>query len=252
MRKRRVLWLCTILVVVLLVSPFIPGSPINLRDIFYEGGRSYDNHSADYWIKSLESPDASERHDAVYALGAIGAEAPDAVAAIARRMLVDTDEDVRIAASLALLKMLPVSRSAVSELAKALGDSQEEVRMNAALTLSRLREAARPAVPALLLALANDENDTNAKVHFMTIRQVVILALGRASSGDAIAVPALLAVLKKSPTRETRSVTARALGEIGVAAEPAIPDLEKLLTDPHRDVSQAAESALRKIRAQGS
>jgi HEAT repeat protein len=248
MTIRRKLWVWLFFIVVVISIPLIPGSPLHLRDVFYEGGRSYDNHSADYWIRTLESSEANRRQDAVYALGSMGAEAPDAVSAIARRMLVDTDDDVRIAASLALLKMLPVSRTAVAELAKALGDTQDEIRMNAALTLSRLRQEARPAIPALLKALEHEGNDTNVNVHFMTIRQVVILALGRASSGDAVAVPALLALLNKSPTMQTRLVLARALGEIGVSAKTAIPALEMLLTDPNPDVSQAATRALRQIQ----
>src|SRR5690242_1491847 len=129
MTKRRKLWLLSILLVLAISAPLIPGSPVYLSNLLYSDGRSYDNHSAGYWIKTLDSPNARDRHQAVFALGAIGSEAPDAVPAIARRMLEDDDRDIRSASALALLKMVPVSRAAVAELAQALSDSYDHVRM---------------------------------------------------------------------------------------------------------------------------
>jgi HEAT repeat protein len=46
-------------------------------------------------------------------------------------------------------------------------------------------------------------------------------------------------------------VAARALGTIGPAAGEAVPALEKLLTDDHQEVRQAAADALKKIKAAG-
>lgn len=51
-----------------------------------------------------------------------------------------------------------------------------------------------------------------------------------------------------SKNSNTRYVTAMTLGELGMSAQSAIPDLEKLRDDPDKDVRNAADRALNHIR----
>src|SRR5436305_1937543 len=78
------------------------------------------------------------RHRAIFALGAIGPEAGEAVPALSAILVEDPDPRNRNRAALALSKMHPASRAAVPALARALADEEPWVRMNAALALSRL------------------------------------------------------------------------------------------------------------------
>jgi HEAT repeat protein len=247
MRRRYVLWLAAVLVLAAVAAILIPDSPVYLPNLIVREGQSYDGHSTRYWIKALKSPDLKVRHQAIFALGAIGDPAGEAVPALAALMLEDPDRGIRIDSALALSKMDPASRAAVPELAQALGDSEPWVRMNAAIALSRLRTDSRPAVPALIEALQDKGNDTDLRAFTCTIQEMVALALGRASAGSAEGVPALTAALKSAGTVGMRRSAARALGEVGAPARPAVPDLQALLTDRNGDVRETAEEALKKI-----
>jgi HEAT repeat protein len=51
------------------------------------------------------------------------------------------------------------------------------------------------------------------------------------------------------PDWEVRARSARELGELGAAAEAAVPALEEAISDEHGDVCVAASDALSRIRA---
>lgn len=53
----------------------------------------------------------------------------------------------------------------------------------------------------------------------------------------------------KHPEWERRAAAAQALGDLGRAAEPAVPALEEAISDDHGDVCLAASDALSRIRA---
>lgn len=55
--------------------------------------------------------------------------------------------------------------------------------------------------------------------------------------------------LLAAPDFKVRALAARNLGKMGAAAEPAIPELEKLLEDDNEKVRDIAQEALDKIRA---
>lgn len=252
MTKRRTLWLVAALVVLAALAVLIPGSPAHLPTLMGGGyfGQYHDGHSAGYWRDGLKSPDAEARRRAIFALGAIGPDAGEAVPALAVILREDPDAEARQQAALALSKMAPASRAAVPALAEALADEEPFVRMNAALALSRLRAEARPAVPALIEALKDEDNRTNVGRFAATIAEAVALALGRASAGSADAVPALTEALAAARTVGMREARARALGEVGAEARPAVPQLQALLQDKNVDVRWAAEDALRKIEGE--
>lgn len=252
MRKSRKLWLAGAILGTLPVVVLTSGSPLQLALFFDVRGRYYDNHTPAYWVKKLHDPAPQVRYQALFALGSIGAEAEEAVPEVAKVLLEAPEGEIRSEAALALGKMAPASRAAVPALAEALADIHLPVRMNSALGLFRLGADAQPAVPALLRALEDEANQTNLGKFFLTIREIAILALGRASAGSSEAVPALLAILHDSAPDETWLVAARALGEIGPAARPALPRLQALLTEGSSTLHDAAEKALRKIAGEAA
>jgi HEAT repeat protein len=66
--------------------------------------------------------------------------------------------------------------------------------------------------------------------------------------GPAADLAPLLAGLS-DPDWEVRKRSAEALGDLGAAAQPAVPDLEEAISDEHGDVCLAASDALSRIRA---
>jgi HEAT repeat protein len=241
-----VLWAIVALLLLAAVAVLIPGSPVYLQN-WLERGPSHDGHGIPYWVKALGSSNAQSRYQAIFALGAMGPDAGEAVPALAAVLAKDPDAEARHQAALALLKIGPPARAAVPELAEALDDEEPAVRMNVAILLHRLGPEARPAVPALIKALKREGNQTNLRAFHFTIQEMAALALGRASAGTAEGVPALTAFLEDAGTAERREYAARALGAVGSEARPAVPQLRPLLKDPSGVVREAAEEALQRI-----
>jgi HEAT repeat protein len=247
MKSRYILLPLSGIVILALFAVLIPASPIYLEKII--NWDSFSNgHSTGYWMGDLENSDAKVRREAIHNLGRLGAGAGEAVPALGAILLEDTDPNNRREAALALSKMAPASRAAVSALAQALEDKELFVRRNATVALLALGEEARPAVPALIRALKDKTNRTNLDEFTFTIQQTMALTLGEASAGSSEAVPALLEALKAAEdSLEMRLCAARGLGAIGPPAQPAVPQLRTLLKDQSSDVRKAAGEALEKI-----
>ncbi len=246
MFRRRRLRLAGSVVAFAGVIVLIPGTPAYLPNFFGSQGR-FEGRSARDWARDLGSPDPESRRKAANALGAIGPDAGEAVPALAAALRDDPDPQVRGDAALALAKMAPASRTAVPALAEALSDENPLTRMNAALALFRLKEEARPAIPALTRAVKDPRNEQYLNTFAVTIREMAVLALGRAGAGTAEVVPALAEALEDARTDLARRAAAQALGEVGPEARPAVPQLRGLLHDENADVRLAVEEALRKI-----
>jgi HEAT repeat protein len=206
-----------------------------------------DGQTVSSWIEALQSPDAAVRCQAAHALGALGPDAAEAAPALCRVMREDPKRGPRIEASQALMKMGRAARASVSGLALALDDPEPWVRMNATVALLRLGADARPAIPALTRALHEKRNQKTLGAFYFNIREMAALALGRASSGSPEAVPVLMAALGEAHTQEMRVATTRALGEVGAAAQPAVPLLKGLLRDADGEVREVAAEALQRI-----
>jgi HEAT repeat protein len=247
MTKRRAVWLVFGLVVLAGIALLLPSSPVYLPNYFYPVGKYFDNQPTSFWIKELANPDTDARRRAVFALGSIGPEASEAIPTLATLMLEDPDTLVRVDASLALSKMDPASKAAIPSLTQALDDKEPFVRMNAAMALFRLGPEARPAIPALCKALKDDNNQSAPGAFHYSVQGMAALALGRASAGSADAVPALTAALESAETPDQRIAVARALGEVGPLAHPAVPQLKTMLKDKDADVRQTVEQALQQI-----
>jgi hypothetical protein len=224
----------------------VPASPVYLPGLLIPKGM-YEGRRVSYWVKQLDSADPEARAQAIFALGAIGPDAEAGVPALAAILEQDADSNARNQAALALSKMAPASRGAVAALTAALADEELPVRMNAALALSCLGAEARAAVPALIKALDDESHQTNLGLFQVTIQEMVVVALGRASAGTDEGVAPLLAILKGDGTEALRAAAARGLGEVGEKAAPAIPVLTRLLHDNSPVLQDSAEAALWKL-----
>jgi HEAT repeat protein len=248
MTSRRVLRVVFVLLLMAGTGLLIPASPAYLPSLLVHYSHYQDGHSLGYWVRALDRPDAEVRRRAIFALGAIGPDAAEAVPSLATILTEDPNREARHQAALALAKMAPASAAAAPALAQALDrDNEPAVRMNAAIALFKLGALARPAVPVLLKALRRRGNRTNLATFPFTIQEMVALALGRATAGTTDGVAALTEALAGARTASKRLVVARALGEIGEPARSAELGLRALLADDNAQVREAAEEALRKI-----
>ena len=95
----------------------------------------------------------------IKALGKLGPEAPESVAAVMSKILLESKSgEERNQAAFALMKMAPASKPAVGALSHALNDDNLHVRHNAVQALVRLKLDARPAMPELFKALERGRN----------------------------------------------------------------------------------------------
>lgn len=234
-----------ILLVVLLGVP----AAHSLVTRFFRAEPWYEGRTVSSWRKDLKHPDADVRRAAAKSLGMIGADAKDAVPALAKAL---TDEDalVRVSAAFALYKIGPDAREAAPALADALSDQMPLVRMDAAMALCRIGPDAEAAVPALTDALKAGDNRQRIGAFGASIRQEVVRALGNIGPASASAVPDLCAVLgDDDPGVCFASV--RALGRIGPAAGKAVPFLRPMLGDrrtlDYHTLGTLAAESLQKI-----
>ncbi|MHC4201263.1 MAG: HEAT repeat domain-containing protein [Planctomycetota bacterium] len=171
-------------------------------------------------VEALRDKNSSLRGEAAQVLGWIGADAKEAVPALARA-LKDVDY-VSVLAAGALCKIGPAAKDAVPSLIKALEDEYEELRTSAACALSAVgAPAAEKAVPVLIRRLRDD---------CPSVREAAAGALGTIGRGQEETVPALVKALRDDD-RRVRYVAAWWLGEIGEAAKAVAPALVRALKE---------------------
>ncbi len=170
--------------------------------------------AVDSLLESLSDADPSHRGDAAVALGGIGADAAAAVPKLTE-LLVSAGDDASL-------------------------------RYTAAYALGRIGPAAKPAVAALKeLAKSQDE----------LMATVAIWAVLKIEPEDEALFETAVPLLRKAVRSEQQMVrleAAVALGDMGPAAQTAIPILELVAEeDPVESVRKAAKQALSQIRATG-
>jgi HEAT repeat protein len=178
-------------------------------------------------------------------LGAIGPAATPAVDDMIKS-LDDADPAVRSDAAVALAAIGPDAAAAVPSLTKMLADeAAPAARFPAAYALGRIGPAAKPALEQLR-ALTTSPDEVMATVALWSTLKIS----PEDRSLFAQAIPALRKAVRAE--REiVRLEAAVALGEIGAAAESAIPILELVSEeDPSKPVRAAAAAALAKIRGE--
>jgi HEAT repeat protein len=249
MTKRRTFWSLALLFVLGALAVLLPISPAYAPKLFARYVHLHEGHGPGYWADALNDPDPQVRHHAIFALGVLGSDSEGSVPALSAIMVDDPDAGLRVEASLALSKMGPSARGAVPSLARALEDDNPVVRFNAARTLGELGTDARPAVPALIKAVKADDNSGLLERFNISLREVLAVALGRASAGTDEGVATLIETLEGARTSGIRRGAARGLGAVGPSARPAEAQLRALLDDKDGDVRDAAASALKQIGA---
>ena len=209
----------------------------------------------------------------ILALGKIGQTAVPAL----KRALMDSNTKARYVAAIALGAVGPAAQDAVPALIRALNDRESDVRIFAMGTLGEIGPGAQAAVPDLIIAL-KDKDENHRYIHLWAAN-----ALGRIGPGAKDSIPALLDVQNSEPAyrlevltalakidagRAKQSVTiltniipdlsagerseaAERLGDIGPAAQAAIPVLLAALKDPEEKLRVAAATALGRIDQSG-
>jgi HEAT repeat protein len=228
------------------LAGLIPGTPLYLPELLIPT-HQHDGRSMRSWIRDLKSSDDTLRRQAVVAVGAIGPDAHDAVPTLTAIMREDPDNDLRVQATLALLKMESFAQPAVPALAEALTDSEPYVRAYAAVVLLQLGAESRPAIDALIRAIEDEGNQTNLDTFAFTIQETMILALGKASAGRADAVAPLTRVLQSDTTDAAQLAAVRALGEVGSEARPVVPILRRRLATSDKIMREAVAESVEKI-----
>lgn len=139
---------------------------------------------------------------------------------VARAMVEDPDDDIRVCASLAMVKLAPNTKSAVPQLIQALSDRQLQVRHNALTALGRLKADARPAVPALIAVMKNPDNDSTNNQFTYTVQEGAVSMLGVVTAGTPDAVQELVDVLTKDDRLHMKVAAARASGRSATRPGP--------------------------------
>jgi len=168
------------------------------------------------WTALLNGTNSNARVAAIVALDELGKEAQAALSEMIA-LLKDGAPDVRFFAAMCLGKMGAAAVPGVTEL---LHNTNAVVRAAAVQALGRIGPDASPSAPELKALI----QDTNSAV-----RTEAVLALGRI--GKETAVPMLVEWLRSNIT-DVREAAFDALGEMGPAANAALPALTEILRGP--------------------
>ena len=125
-----------------------------------------------------------------------------------------------------------IGKAAVPELIKGLQHESVHIRKVSSISMLRIQPTSKEAFKALKTATTDDEDYVrNHAIHAMAVF-------------GADAVPVLVAALQNPNDQVSASI---ALGKIGYAAEPAVPQLLKLLESANLNIRNRAATAVAKI-----
>lgn len=187
-------------------------------------------------LAALRDPDPHVRTVAADAVPKVQTEAVQAVPALSQ--LLDTQHDVPIIRALSVYR--EQAQPALPRLRELMNDRSlpSEVRWNAARTIGKMGAAGAAAVPALIPLMKDEEP---------TVREHAAEAAGDIGPAAESAVPALLETLTDSFHKARRDAV-RSLGQIGGdTARSAVPEIEKMLSDPEEIVRVAARKTLEQL-----
>mmetsp|Transcript_148270 Transcript_148270/g.385403 ORF Transcript_148270/g.385403 Transcript_148270/m.385403 type:complete len:884 (-) Transcript_148270:73-2724(-) len=176
----------------------------------------------------LRDDTALRRRTAAAALGHVAD-----FTALSRASVISGCEDAR-----GQEKSNPVA-AAVPALTACLRDSHEGVRRAAAQALEQIGSSAASAVPALAASLSDTSED---------VRCAAAKALEKMGADVAApAVPALAETCLKDSNTSVQKAALAALGQLGTAAEPAVPALIECLKNANHKVRCAAAASLESL-----
>jgi HEAT repeat protein len=183
-----------------------------------------------------EREDAAHRAAVARLLGGLGADAREALLALAQAQQKDPEAAVRSACLVAVTRIAEPAAQVEALRRSLTQDADPAVRGVAVVRLGKLGPAAAAAVPELAGTLDRADESLAPKA------VEALIAIG------APAVPALIPRLK-SPQATTRICAIVALGKIGPEAAAAAQPLEACMNDEDPQVRQWAAVALQRIRA---
>jgi len=198
-------------------------------------------------------------------LGEFGPQAKAALPAL-RELLKDRNDPARRDAALAAWRIAADADAAVPVLVEALGNEDWVVRSGAVQDLGEIGPAAKAAVPAIRRELRKKGfvvcfwgaaalgkiGQADRETVQLLLDLLPVWPLGEHNAAATLgalkrlgtpAVPAIREKLKANDA-ETRSLAAYVLGEMGAAANDAVPDLVAALKDPDRQVRSSALTEL--------
>jgi HEAT repeat protein len=130
----------------------------------------------------------------------------------------------------------------VEALGRALEDATPDVRRAAAVALGPLGGKAAPAWPAIRKTLEDKKSDSTA-------RFALVHAAASLVKQHPEAVPLLAKLAQEDDAAENRLAAIQELGELGAAAEKAVPALQVIAqTEARATLRDAAAAALKKIK----
>jgi HEAT repeat protein len=162
---------------------------------------------ASSWAQALKDDDEKVRQEAVKTLARIAATSAGAEEFIPElsEALKDTDKEVRVNASFALMNMARRVKLPINVLCAALKDELPHVRLNSAMALRLNLEHiygeqgagdAKEAVPALIAAIDDKANIRPPGGFYVSVRHEAARSLGLIGAGARDAIPALSAAAK--------------------------------------------------------
>lgn len=192
------------------------------------------------------------------ALVAIDPEGHDCVPSLATALKTEDTADADTAARcLGLLG--PPAKQAISALESVLtrdfpGDPYNgfDPQVSAADALRRIGPEAKSSIPSLIATLKHRRSVPgldNAPEHDSVASAAAARTLG--SFRAEAAVPVLLEALQAEPdgaNSDLRFASIEALGQIGPASRPAVPILQRLLTDPNDEFQNSADVVVALLR----
>jgi len=170
------------------------------------------------------------------------------VPSLVEAMQVESPRRLRMTAITALATLEVESRRALPMLRKLLADDDRLVRLYAGLALVHIN-ADRAEIPVIIKAMALDKRESakfqDEASSFLAQKSE---QLKRVRDGGVELAGLAVHMLKHRNSFHQRQAI-RTLGEIGPAAEEAIPKLTELLKSEDKDTRAAAAEALKAIRA---
>lgn len=180
-------------------------------------------------IEALHDEEVQVRKGAVMLLRRFGPLAKDALPGLIDATR-DTNHWMRIYAIQALGSIGPSAEAAKPVLVQFLKDPHNEVRLEAACALAKIEPGGEDAIAGLFQVFRKSNGSNRAVRAFAEM--------------DPVVIPYLVAALKdENPA--VRGCASSTLSRIG---EPAVPVLQKALSDPDGEVRRLAASALGEMR----
>ncbi len=190
-------------------------------------------------METLKDPDKEIRICVIGIMERIGAQ-NEKVVPVLLQAFQDSDKEVRARAIVALGRMGAGSKEVVPALSRGLGDGEPEVRSSALNAVELLGPAAKKTVPALYNLLGSEQEEERLR----TVEVLLKVDPSSASQG----VPILVRLLKNKYANDVLRLKALELiGQLGSAAESAVPTLVELLGDFNINLRTKSAEALSKI-----